>query len=233
MRRVAIIPARGGSKRIPKKNIKNFCGRPIIAYVLDAVEGSNLFDVIHVSTDSKEIATVVESLGFSVDFMRGPELSDDYTPIMPVLKWVLEQYKNKGVLFDEVATIMPCAPFIESSDLVKASDLLRQKNCSSPVLSVSNYPAPVEWAFKLNDSNQLRPINKEMLEVRSQDIQESYFDTGSFAFFSSQYILSSISAGISDSYTGCVIDKYKAIDVDNMDDWNHAEYLMRGIASLE
>jgi len=230
MRRIAIIPARGGSKRIPKKNIKTFCGRPIIAYVLDAVKGSNLFDVIHVSTDSKEIATVVESLGFSVDFMRDRELSDDYTPIMPVLKWVLEKYKNKGILFEEVATIMPCAPFVESSDLIKASDLLRQKNYEIPVLSVSTYPAPVEWAFKLNDSNQLKPINKEMLEVRSQDIQESYFDTGSFAFFSSKYVLNSNNAGIGDSYIGHIVDQYKAIDIDTLDDWKFAEIVYRGLS---
>ena len=102
MKRIAIIPARGGSKRIPRKNIKNLCGKPIIAYVLDAVKESNLFDVIHVSTDSNEIATVVKNLGFSVDFMRAQKLSDDHTPIMPVLKWVLEQYKDRDVDFETI-----------------------------------------------------------------------------------------------------------------------------------
>ena len=94
MKRIAIIPARSGSKRIHKKNIKDFCGRPIIAYVLDALKDSNLFDVIHVSTDNQEIAGVVKDLGFPVDFIRSQKLSDDYTPIMPVLKWVVEQYKD-------------------------------------------------------------------------------------------------------------------------------------------
>ena len=233
MKRIAIIPARGGSKRIPKKNIKYFCGRPIIAYVLDAVKDSNLFDVIHVSTDSKDIATVVENLGFSVDFMRVQKLSDDHTPIMPVLKWGLEQYKDKNVDFDEVATIMPCAPFVEPSDLVNASNLLRDNNYDRPVLTVSTYPAPIEWAFSRKESGLLEPVQIEMLEKRSQDLKEYYFDTGSFAFFSSQYILNSNDAGISNSYIGCVIDKYKAIDIDNMNDWKYAEYLMNGVMNFE
>ena len=233
MKRIAIIPARGGSKRIPKKNIKNLCERPIIAYVLDVIKESNLFDVIHVSTDSKEIVTVVENLGFSVDFMRTEELSDDYTPIMPVLKWVLEQYKDRNVDFDEVATIMPCAPFIETGDLVNASNILRSGNYDCPVLAVSSYPAPIEWAFSKKENGLLEPVQKEMLEKRSQDLKEYYFDTGSFAFFSSRYIFNSNNAGISNSYIGCIIDKYKAIDIDNMDDWQYAEYLMNGIMKLE
>jgi len=231
MKRIAIIPARGGSKRIPKKNIKNLCGKPIIAYVLDAVEESSLFDVIHVSTDSQEIVTVVENLGFSVDFMRSDELSDDYTPIMPVLKWVLEQYKDSNIDFDEVASIMPCAPFIEAGDLVNASNLLRSGNYNSPVLAVSTYPAPIEWAFSRKDSGLMKPIQKALLEKRSQDLKEHYFDTGSFAFFSSQYVINSNGSGINNSYIGCIIDKYKSIDIDNIDDWKYAEYLMRGVVN--
>jgi len=229
MKRIAIIPARGGSKRIPKKNIKNLCGKPIIAYVLDAVKASNLFDVIHVSTDSSEIATVVKNLGFSVDFMRDQKLSDDHTPIMPVLKWVLEQYKDRNVDFDEVATIMPCAPFIETGDLVNASNLLKKGNDNSPVLAVSTYPAPIEWAFSRKDSGLMKPIQKALLEKRSQDLKEHYFDTGSFAFFSSQYVINSNGSGINNSYIGCIIDKYKAIDIDDIDDWKYAEYLMHGV----
>jgi pseudaminic acid cytidylyltransferase len=232
-KRLAIIPARGGSKRIPKKNIKDFCGNPIISYVLEAVKSSNLFDTIHVSTDSNEIAKVVKKLGFSVDFMRKDELSDDYTPIMPVLKWVLEQYKNKGESFDEVATIMPCAPFIESNDLLKASNLLKDNNLNKPVLAVSKYSAPIEWAFSMGVQGTLYPVQKEMLEKRSQDLNEYYFDTGSFAFFSTQYILNSSNAGISSSYIGSIIDKYKAVDIDNLDDWKFAEAIFYGINQLK
>ncbi len=233
MKRIAIIPARGGSKRIPKKNIKDFCGRPIIAYVLDAVKDSNLFDVIHVSTDSQEIATVVEGLGISVDFMRPQELSDDHTPIMPVLKWVLEKYQSKGVVFNEVATIMPCAPFIKSSDLVNASSLLREGNYDRPVLSVSAYPAPIEWAFRGKENGLIEPIQKEMLEKRSQDLDEHYFDVGSFCFFSNEYIVNSKGAGINDTYIGSTIEKYKAVDIDTLDDWLLAESIFYGVNRSE
>jgi N-acylneuraminate cytidylyltransferase len=229
MKRIAIIPARGGSKRIPKKNIKNFCGRPIISYVLEAARDSNLFDVIHVSTDSREIADLVERLGFPINFMRVNELSDDYTPIMPVLKWVLEQYKDRGLEFDVVTTIMPCAPFVEKNDLISASKLLKAGNYKNPVLSVSAYSAPIEWAFNKGKNSLLSPIQKDMLEKRSQDLTEHYFDTGSFAFFSSEHINSSIEDDSDMSYLGYVIDKYKAIDIDNMEDWQYAELTMYGL----
>ena len=233
MKRIAIIPARGGSKRIPKKNIKYFCGRPIIAYVLDVIKESNLFDKIHVSTDSPEIALVVKDLGFPVDFMRKDDLSDDHTPIMPVLKWVLEQYQFRGDNFDAVAAIMPCAPFVESNDLATASNLLKESNYDKPVLAVSTYSAPIEWAFSMKKSGLLEPVQKGMLEKRSQDLKEYYFDTGSFAFFSRQHVLNSNHAGISNSYLGCIIDKYKAIDIDNLDDWKYAEMLFHGFKNLD
>ena len=95
MNTLAIIPARGGSKRIPNKNIRNFCGKPIISYILDAAKKSGLFNTIHVSTDSKQIIKVVENLGFKIDFVRPSDLADDYTPIMPVLKFVVEEYEKK------------------------------------------------------------------------------------------------------------------------------------------
>ena len=94
-KRIAIIPARGNSKRIPKKNIRNFCGKPMISYPLEAIQKSNLFDVIHVSTDSNQICEKVEKLGFPIDFLRPAELADDYTPIMPVLKHVCYEYKKQ------------------------------------------------------------------------------------------------------------------------------------------
>ena len=229
MRRIAIIPARGGSKRIPNKNIKSFCGKPMISYILNTVKKSKLFDVIHVSTDSDEIKRVVEDLGFPVDFMRNNQLSDDFTPIMPVLKWVIESYRERGLNFDEVAAVMPCAAFIDSDDLKSASNAFKKDNYKYPILSVSTFQAPIEWAFRLEDGNMLIPLDKEMIEKRSQDLEEYYFDSGSFAFFSSDYIFNSSGAGIDNSYIGFVIDKYKAIDIDNLDDWVYAEYLMYGL----
>jgi len=115
IKRLAIIPARGGSKRIPNKNILEFCGKPIISYILEVVKNSNLFDVIHVSTDSEAIADVVAKLGFPVDFFRPSELADDYTPVMPVLKYVHDEYMKRGRVFDQVWSLMPTSPFMAPS----------------------------------------------------------------------------------------------------------------------
>ncbi len=228
-KRIAIIPARGGSKRIPGKNIKNFCGKPIISYSLDVAKASNLFDVIHVSTDSIEIANLVKDLGYSVDFMRPKSLSDDHTPIMPVLRWVMDQYSSRGVRFDEVVAVMPCAPFIESSDLEEALQLLKNNNYKNPVLAVSTYSTPIEWAFNKEESGLLDPVQQGMFEKRSQDLPKYYFDTGSFACFSNEYINNSSGAGNDTSYLGHVIDKYKSIDIDTIDDWKFAEIVFYGL----
>jgi pseudaminic acid cytidylyltransferase len=232
MKRIAIIPARSGSKRIIDKNIKSFCGKPIIAYTLEAVKNSNLFDVIHVSTDSKKIADLVISLGYSVDFLRPAKLSDDYTPIMPVLKWVLQEFRERGIIFDEVATIMPCAPFIESSDLISASKLLEDNQCRNPILAVAPYSAPIEWAFNIEDDSILNPVQPGMFSKRSQDLPSHYYDTGSFAFFSYDFVINSEGAGSDDFYRGQIIEKYKAIDIDDVEDWNYAEKLFHGIHSV-
>ena len=119
MKRLAVIPAREGSKRIKNKNIKNFCGKPIISYALNAAKESGLFDTIHVSTESEEIANIVRDLGFTIDFLRDISLADDITPIIPVLKWVVEKYQSKNIYFDEVVLIMACAPLIDATDLKK------------------------------------------------------------------------------------------------------------------
>ena len=147
MKRLAIIPARGGSNRILKKNIKKFCGKPMISYPIRALKESGLFHTIHVSTDSSEIAELVSDLGLEVDFLRDSSLADDHTPIMPVLKWTLEQYRLREIYFEEVAAVMPCTPFIESSDYIKANKLLNKENNDKPVIGISSYPAPIEWAF--------------------------------------------------------------------------------------
>src|SRR5450755_2920533 len=106
--RLAVIPARGGSKRIPDKNIRMFCGKPMIGHILQAATGSRLFDTIHVSTESQRIADVVESLGYTIDFLRPQHLAGDHTPLMPVLKYAAETYATTGKNFDEIWLLMAC-----------------------------------------------------------------------------------------------------------------------------
>ena len=130
--RLALIPARGGSKRIPKKNITSFCGKPMIAYALEAAAKSGLFDKIHVSTDSHEIRNVVEDLGFPVEFMRDPNLADDFTGLAPVLRWVIEQYKARGEIYNEICCIMPAAPLLSSQDIINAFDIFTNEKGKYP-----------------------------------------------------------------------------------------------------
>lgn len=224
-RRIAIIPARGGSKRIPRKNILNFCGKPMIAYILQAAKEANLFDVIHVSTESLAIKEVVEDLGFRVDFLRPEFLADDYTPIMPVLKYVVEVYKNQGEIFDEVWLLMACAPLIDASDLKGASNLFKIGGNAKPVISVSEYPTPIEWAFSRSDGGDLTPLEPGKFAIRSQDIKKKYFDAGLFCIFPMDRVIESDLTGSDQGLIGYIIPKTKAVDIDDECDWKIAEAL--------
>lgn len=228
MRRLAIIPARGGSKRIPGKNIRDFCGKPMIGHILQTVSDCGLFDTIHISTDSEKITKVVTDLGFAPDFSRPAELADDHTPIMTVLKYVAEQYGERGQQFDQVWLLMACAPLIDAEDLLSAAWLADEHDNEKAVISIAPYPVPVEWAFELNKSGTLTPVQPGAFAVRSQDISEKYFDTGSYVVFPTKQVLNSAGAGSDTGYVGQVISKDKVVDIDSEQDWILAETLFRG-----
>ncbi len=225
--RIAIIPARGGSKRIPNKNVRDFCGRPMIAYSLEAAHRSELFQKIHVSTDSIKVADLMDRLGFPVDFMRPPELAGDYTPIMPVLKYVLERFIQEGMVFDQVWLLMACAPNLLASDLRDASRLLEMASPKTALVSISEYPVPIEWAFSRDPSGRLQPLQPGMFSRRSQDIEPLFYDTGTFAAYSSATVLGSRDACSDADYIGYVLQKGSAVDIDNESDWIAAEALYR------
>jgi len=222
--RIAIIPARGGSKRIPQKNIRNFCGKPIISYPLAAARDSQLFGKIHVSTDSQDIVDVVNELGFNIDFLRPVDLADDFTPIMPVLKFVLEEYARAGEIFDEVWLLMPCAPLFSAWDLVEASGQYSAESKKS-LQCIVEYPVPIEWAYDRNEDKSLKPLNPGMFAVRSQDIPKKYYDAGAFYIFPYDTVLNSTGAGTDSGYLGFLLPKSKVIDIDDQDDWAIAEAL--------
>ena len=231
-RRIAIIPARGGSKRVPNKNIRDFCGKPMIAYVLQAASASGLFDEIHVSTESADIRETVEKLGFQIDFMRPHELADDYTPIMPVLKYVVDAYASRGRLFDQVWSLMPCAPLVESADLLKAANLFDQSGGGRSVLAVAEYPVPIEWAYRRMPDGKITPVQSGMFATRSQDLEKKYFDAGAFAGFPATVVRSSEGAGSDVGFVGYVLPKGKAVDIDDEADWSLAESIYRNMAEI-
>jgi pseudaminic acid cytidylyltransferase len=226
-RRIAIIPARGGSKRIPHKNIKSFNGKPMIAYILSAARESGLFDIIHVSTEDPQISDTVEALGFSVDFMRPSHLADDFTPIMPVLKYVADTYAERGENFDQVWLLMACAPLIDATDLKAAAQLFEQKASRFPVIAVAEYPVPIEWAFNRASDGRLTPVQLGMFAVRSQDLEKKYFDAGVFSVLPILRVLDSEDAGSDSDFIGYTIPKTKAIDIDEEADWELAEAMYR------
>ena len=232
-RRLAVIPARGGSKRIPNKNIRDFCGRPMISHIIEAARTSDLFDEIHVSTDSKEIVELVEGLGLGVDFMRPLQLADDYSPIMPVLKFVLEEYLLRGQSFDSVVLLMACAPMITAIDLCGAASLFDSHNAKYSVLGVAEYPCPVEWAFRRESNGVLVPVQPGMFSVRSQDLAPAYFDAGQFCFMSSERVLAAVGAGSDEGFLGYPIQRHQAIDIDSMDDWRFAELVFKSICQTQ
>ena len=189
MKRLAIIPARGGSKRIPRKNVIDFFGKPIISYPIEAALQSSLFDEVHVSTDDEEIAAIAKKAGASLPFMREARFADDFTPVLEVARFVLRKYKDQNKEFDSFTMIMPCSPLITSEDLIKANSIFEMHKLSTPVLSVSKYPSPIEWAFKENN-NILEIADSSKLTIRSQDLTDSYFDTGNFSIQNAKEVLS-------------------------------------------
>jgi len=227
MNRIAIIPARGGSKRIPQKNIKNFCGRPMISYPIEALKKSNLFDKIHVSTDDKKIKNVVTSLGLKIDFLRPKDLSNDFTPIMPVIKFVVEQYLKMNQTFEEIWIILPCSPFLSSSDLIEASIIFNQNKFSNPLMAIAEYPVPIEWAFDINENGLLSPVKKGNFAIRSQDLKKKYHDAGMFYAYSKDIILNVDYNGSDQNFLPYLISKDKAIDIDDPEDWEYAEKLFK------
>jgi len=227
MKRLAVIPARHGSKRIPNKNIRDFCGQPMITHVLSAARDSGLFHDIHVSTDSESIREVAATFGFSPDFLRPESLAEDHTPIMPVLRYVTEEFARRGRDFEEVWLLVACAPLIKPSDLIAAAGLFSESGSTSPVLAIAEYPAPIEWAFRRSKGGSLKAVQPGMFAVRSQDIEKAYFDSGSFAVFPSSRVLRSAGAGSYEDFVGYVLPKTSVIDIDDEEDWKFAEMLYR------
>lgn len=228
---IAIVPARGGSKRIPHKNIIDFCGRPLITYSLEAARKSGLFDVIHVSTDDDEIRAVTEDFGLSVDFMRDPALADDFTGVRPVMQAVLREYDRRGHSFDDVCLLMPTSPLIDAEDLITGYDAFRANGRERYVVAVAPFNAPVEWAFTLGEDKALTPREPGMFEVRSQDIEQTFYDAGAYCYFPAKPVMDGTLAA-DDKFSGVVLPAHKAIDIDDPEHLELAKRIYLGGQAL-
>ena len=220
MKNIAIIPARGGSKRIPKKNIKDFLGKPIIAYSIQAALDSGLFDEVMVSTDDDEIAEVARQYNASVPFLRSEAASNDFASTTDVLIEVLSCYKKMGHRFDYTCCIYPTAVFVTAEKLQKAFNLLIQKEYSS-VFPIIPFSYPIWRSLKID--NQILSMNFPKYEnSRSQDLPVAYHDAGQFYFSKTEVILNKESTLNGNSF-GIVIDELEGQDIDNLTDWAIAE----------
>lgn len=232
MSAIAILPARSGSKRIKNKNIIDFCGKPMIAYALEAASKSNLFDKIHVSTDSKKIKQIVENLGYQVEFMRPPELSGDKVGLIPVLQWILEKYITRNQNYTDVFNIMPAAPFLKPYDLIEAYELYLKHKRKHPLHVVSEFPVPIEWAYRRNKDGLLEPVQPGAYAIRSQDLDQAFYEAGPFSIFHVSHLLSN-SPVTPKGAISYVIPKDRAIDIDDVQDLALAKKLYLGQQLME
>jgi CMP-N-acetylneuraminic acid synthetase len=205
----------------------------MITYILEAARASNLFDKIHVSTESARIAEIATEFGHRPEFVRPMELADDHTPLMPVLRNVVETFASRGQDFDEVWLLMPCSPLIDASDLRAGADFFTRAGGLSPVMAVSSYPAPTEKAYEKAESGRLKPVHPGLLAVRSQDLRAKYHDAGAFYAFPVKHVLHSTGAGDYSSFVGYVLPRHKAIDIDNEEDWAFAELIFNRVERIK
>ncbi|MDC0250748.1 acylneuraminate cytidylyltransferase family protein [Candidatus Pelagibacter sp.] len=220
LNRLAIIPARGGSKRIKNKNLVNFDGKPIISYTINNAKKSKLFDKIHISTDSKKILSFSKKLNVHPEFKRPTKLSGDKVILSEILKFVVNEFKKKKVFFNEVWLLYSCSPLISHKDLILASKAFNKTKKKYPMMSIREYDIPIEWAFKKNN-NILEPISKKSLALRSQDIKKSYHESASFVIFKTSQLFKKSNF----KHYGYELKKNFAIDIDTEEDLDIAKAL--------
>jgi len=225
--RLAIIPARSGSTRIKNKNVKELCGKPLLIYSLETAHSSDLFDEVHVSTDSTEYVSIIEKYGYQVDFLRESRLAGNRSSIVEILRWVIKEYEKQGKYFDEVCMLMATAPLIESDDLKKGHELFVKHKRLIPVLSVASFAAPVERGFKVRKDGILEPMFEEKREMHSQDFETSYHDAGAFFFIKTEQLMKG-SDKVINNFLPYILPRYKVVDIDELEDFHTAEILYLG-----
>jgi len=229
--KVAVIPARGGSKRIAKKNIRPFFGKPIMAWSVEAARASGCFDRIIVSTDDAEIAAVARSLGAEVPFTRPAELATDQAATIPVVAHAINWLKQQGEEPEQVCCIYAAAPFISAADIQQAETILRDSSVSY-VFPVASFPSPVQRALRILPSGRGEMFNPELFVKRSQELEEAYHDAAQFYWGTAEAWLQEKMIFSTDSVP-LVIPRYRVQDIDTEEDWQRAEYLFRAMQEMQ
>lgn len=220
MATLCIIPARGGSKRIPRKNIKPFMGKPIIAYSIDAALKSGVFDEVMVSTDDEEIAGVARQYGASVPFFRSAETANDYATTVDVLLEVIETYMQQGKVFDTICCLYSTAPFVTSDRLKEAYAKLSDN--IDACFTMVEYSYPVQRSLRINENGRVEMRHPEHLKSRTQDLEKVYHDAGQFYFTRTNALVSEKTVWCKRT-APLVLSELEVQDLDTLTDWQLAE----------
>ena len=225
--KLAVIPARGGSKRIPRKNIKQFCGKPMITWSIDAALQSDCFDQVIVSTDDAEIADVARKCGAQVPFIRPAELSDDHTGTTAVVANAINWFITQGQAPDQVCCLYATAPFVTAEDLRTGLRVLTESGADY-AFSVTSYAFPIQRAIRITSTQRIEMFNPENFNARSQDLEAAYHDAGQFywgrakAWIQGKMIFSPASVPV-------LLPRHRVQDIDTHEDWLMAEFLFRAL----
>lgn len=219
---LAIITARGGSKRIPRKNIREFCGKPIIAYSIEAALEAGVFDVVMVSTDDKEIAEIAKKYGAEVPFMRSEQTASDFATTADVIKEVLANYKELGKEFEYACCIYPTAPFITPERLKEAMNIMMENN-PVEVLPVVAFSFPPQRCCVIDENGYMSYKYKEYKNCRSQDLEKQYHDAGQFYVYNVEKYLE-CNGNIVEGLMPIIMNELEVQDIDNEEDWKVAEF---------
>jgi len=225
--KIAVIPARGGSKRIPRKNIELFCGKPIIAWSIEAALASGLFDHVVVSTDDAEIGAVAKKYGAEVPFIRPANLSDDFVGTSAVIKHAVEWFINNHSRPEYVCEIYATAPFVRDSDLINSFRIFNEQVVDI-VFSVTKYAFPIQRAVRITEQGRVEMCQPKHMAERSQDLEELYHDAGQFYWFTTDAILKRLSV-FSVHSVPYVLPRYRVQDIDTLEDWVQAELMYKAL----
>lgn len=225
--KIAVIPARGGSKRIPRKNVREFCGRPMLAWSIAAARESGCFDRIIVSTDDAEIAEVARDSGAETPFVRPPSLSDDHTPTVPVIAHAINEMEAQGAHISHACCIYATAPFVRPGDIRRGLAVLTEAGALF-AFSATSFAFPIQRAMRVLPTGRVEMFQPEHALARSQDLEEAYHDAGQFywgtagAWKSGKPIIGPDSAAV-------ILPRHRVQDIDTMEDWVRAEAMFKSM----
>lgn len=225
--KVAIIPARGGSKRIPRKNIKEFFGKPMIAWSIEAAKASGCFDLVIVSTDDDEITQVAKEYGASVPFKRPPELSDDYAGTIEVIAHAIQWVNENIGQVSQACCLYATAPFVTGQDL-RDSHVQFKRDNADYTFSVTSYAFPIQRAIRISESGCVSMFQPEHFLARSQDLEEAWHDAGQFYWGKAEAWLEQ-RVLFNEASTGYKLPRERVQDIDTLEDWNRAEWLFKAL----